>query len=231
MRTTTPHRAPGTRRGFSMIEMLLAISISATLLTATMAALDSMYKGYKQTTESASTHVISRIVMSRLLGMIRTGTDFGPVPLDVLDSQANPLAADFFEFVSVRDDTTDEPLEMIRVEWRVPGEEAELRSWSVADGPPEPDPDDPQVAGELWYVRLDLNADPPSVIDQRPLLSGVRSAIFTLEYDVGPTLVRGTVDLIVEPNDSQDLTIGADARVQTFRLIASTAPRSGVTDD
>ncbi len=72
------------RRAFSMIEMLLALSITSMLLTATMVALDASFKGYQLTTESASTHVVSRIMMHRLLAMIRTGTDFGPFP-------ANPL--------------------------------------------------------------------------------------------------------------------------------------------
>lgn len=72
------------RRAFSMIEMLLALAITASLLTATMVALDASFKGYQKTTESASTHVVSRIMMHRLLAMIRTGTDFGPYP-------ANPL--------------------------------------------------------------------------------------------------------------------------------------------
>ncbi|MFG0251942.1 MAG: prepilin-type N-terminal cleavage/methylation domain-containing protein, partial [Phycisphaerales bacterium JB038] len=72
------------RRAFSMIEMLIALTITATLLTATLVALDASFKGYQLTTESASTHVVSRIMMHRLLAMIRTGTDFGPYP-------SNPL--------------------------------------------------------------------------------------------------------------------------------------------
>lgn len=77
-------RVRRTRGGFSMLEMLIALSISATLLTATLVALDASFKGYQKTTESASTHVVSRIMMHRMLAMIRTGTDFGPFP-------ANPL--------------------------------------------------------------------------------------------------------------------------------------------
>lgn len=73
------------RRGaFSMIEMLLALAITASLLTATMVALNASFKGYQMTTESASTHVVSRIMMHRLLAMIRTGTEFGPFPVNPL---------------------------------------------------------------------------------------------------------------------------------------------------
>lgn len=220
-------------RGLSLIEMMIALSISATLLTATLAALDAMFKGYKQTTESASTHVVSRIVMSRLLAMIRTGGGFGPVPANVLDKSENPIAADYFQFVTVADASGD-ALEMIRIEYRYPESYAALnpeldnppsRTWSVADGPP----DDlwPPFAGELWFVRLDMTTDPPTPIQQNPLLTGVRSSIFTMNYDIGPRLQRATIDLLVEPNDSEDLTLGVEGESQTFRIVASAAPRTG----
>jgi len=235
LRTASPLRRSA--RGLSIIELLIALTISATLMSATLAALDTMFKGYKQTTESASTHVISRIVMSRLLGMIRTGTGFAPSPANVLDSDINPLAADYFEFANVVD-ADGAPLEITRVEYRLPGQEAQLRSWGVAGGPPEPEEAEEEEAeegeeveatssgaGELWYVRLDATTSPATVVEQRPLLSGVRSAVFTLEYDVGPRLIRATIDITVEPNDSQDLTIGVESKAQTFRLVASAFPR------
>lgn len=68
------------RRAFSMVEMLIALAITASLLTATLVALDASFKSYQLTTESASTHVVSRIMMHRMLAMIRTGANFGPFP-------------------------------------------------------------------------------------------------------------------------------------------------------
>jgi prepilin-type N-terminal cleavage/methylation domain-containing protein len=53
------------RRGFSLVEMLVALTITATLLTAALTALDAGFKGYKFTTDGASTHVVSRITMHR----------------------------------------------------------------------------------------------------------------------------------------------------------------------
>lgn len=47
------------RRGFSMIEVLISLTISATLLTATLGALDGSFKAYKVTTEGASTNVVA----------------------------------------------------------------------------------------------------------------------------------------------------------------------------
>ncbi len=216
-------RRPARARGLSMVEMLIALSISASLLTATLAALDSMFKGYKQTTESASTHVITRIVVTRVLSMIRTGTDFGPGPASVLNTQQNPIAADYIQFVSARDDDGD-AVQITRIEFRDSAGEPTNRDWGAAGGPPAPDPDDPPAAGagELWYVLMDSSS---TVIDQRPLLSGVRNVVFTMQYEIGPKLTHASMDITVEPNDSRDLTIGADQVAQTFRIVASSAPR------
>ncbi len=231
MPNTTNHiRA---RRAFSLVEMMMALTISSMLLTAALVSLDTMFKSYKQTTESASTHVVSRIVMNRLLGMIRTGSDFGPIPNNVLDANQNPRFADYFEYVSERD-ANDNITQIIRVEYRRPGQAALLQDWGNADTAPIIDPDDPNAPpiiegpGELWLVIIDPNNGDPTTVSENPLISGVRSAIFTLHYDIGPQLARATVDLVIEPNDSVDLTIGADSIPETIRLVASAAPRLSI---
>lgn len=203
------------RRGFSMIEMLIAITISATLLTATLTALNSSFIQYKVVTESASTHVVSRIVMHRILSMVRTGSEFGPFPVDVLDQSQNPLTTDWIEFVSARD--AQGGIDRItRIEHR--------------DAPIGAPADE---AGSLWYVLLDpalVDPDDPTagVLEEHELLPGVEAVSFTLEYGIGPTLRHATVDMTIRPNDSQDMTTGAvsaSAEAQTIRLIASAAPR------
>jgi len=202
---TSNRRVP--RRGFSLVEMLIALSISAALLTATLSALDSSFQHYQSTTESASTHVVSRMMMHRMLAMIRTGEEFGPYPNDPLDSAENPVESDFIEFVSERN--TDGSISRItRIEFRQTTEQAD-------NGEP----------GELWYVLLSPGS-PATIIDERPMLSGIRQAEFTLHYDEESwRMDRATVDIIVEPNDSVDLTISADSVPQTIRLVASAAPR------
>lgn len=222
-------RQPIARRGLSLIEMLIALAISAMLLTAALSALDVMFKGYKQITESASTHVVSRIVMSRLQGLIRTGTSFGPVPADILDETQNPLATDYFEAI-VKNDANGNPLEMIRIEYRFSDGTAPNRVWSPDDPNPPMDPLNPPPAGpgDLWFVLFDVTTDPPTMIQEHPLISGVQRATFTMLYDVGPQLHRCTIDMTIEPNDSRDLTIGSDIVAQTFRLVASGAPRTGL---
>ena len=199
-------------RAFSMVEMLLALTISASLLTATLAALRASFAQYKVTTESASTHVVTRIVMHRMLSMIRTGADFGPFPADVLNEAENPLTSDFIEFVTQRD-ILGGISRITRLEYR--------------------DPVAGETAGTLWYVLLDpALVDPmdPSaaIIEEHPLLSGVQQISFMMHYDIGPRLSRCTIDMLVEPNDSQDMVIGSvgtPAEAQFIRLIASAAPR------
>ncbi len=70
------------RRGFNLVEMLIALAITGALLSATMIALDASFMAYQTTTEVASTHTISRLIMNRMLTLIRTGQEFGPFPVD-----------------------------------------------------------------------------------------------------------------------------------------------------
>ncbi len=85
-RTRFSQRRPArrVRRGFNLVELLMALTISATLLTATMVALDASFMAYQNTTEVASTHTISRLAMHRILTLIRTGTEFRPLPVSPL---------------------------------------------------------------------------------------------------------------------------------------------------
>ena len=53
-----PHRA---RRGFNLLEMLIALALTAALMAATMVALDASFMAYQTTTELASTHTASSV--------------------------------------------------------------------------------------------------------------------------------------------------------------------------
>lgn len=195
-------RVPG-RGGFSLVEMLIALTISATLLTATLSAFHASWRAYKDTTESASTHVVSRIVMHRILAMIRTGTEFGPYPDDVLDNTQNPLNSSFIEFIAESDRAAG--LDRVtRIERRdaAGGGDGEF---------------------ELWYVLLDRESG--DIQEQRPLLANVTEASFIMEYEPGPRLIRATIDLSVRPNDEQDLRVGNADTTPMIRLVASAVPR------
>jgi len=222
MTRTRRHHRPRARRAFSMVEMLIAMSISASIMTATLVAFDAMFKVYSTATDSASNHVVARIAVNRLLGMIRTGSEFGPFPNDVLDSDANPLKSDYFEFASrISDDGAI--AEVTRVEFRYPDEPPLLRTWGASEDPPGL-PDDMEVEGpgELWIVLIDVES---GVEQEFMMLSEVRSAEFTLRYDIGPKLIKGTVDIIFEPTLAVDDGVWTPATPGTVRLIASAMPR------
>jgi prepilin-type N-terminal cleavage/methylation domain-containing protein len=197
------HRRRRSRRAFSLIEVLVALAIMGTLLTAAMTALDTSFKSYKVTTEGASTHVIARMVMSRIMTMVRTGTQFGPYPVDPLDTAQNPVESNYLEFVS-RESGTDKTI--IRIERR-----------------DQADPDDGPY--ELWYVQSDYQNGVRVGLYARPLLSGVQDARFTLEYDVGQNLKRATVDLTIKPTNFQAAYIGGTLEAPSIRLVSSVNPR------
>ena len=221
-----------TRRAFSLIEVLIALTISATLLTSALVAFDAMFKRFEIISDSASTNVITRTVMHRMLSMIRTGTDFAPYPTDVLDADLNPANYTYIEFVSKRD-TSNQPTEITRIERRaaatvtIAGESITLRG--------------PYV---LWVTVTPAGGG--TVID-RPLLDGVVDLQFNLQYEAGPRLRRATIDLTVRPagntvqeqdaehrfgstvevdGQTRDRQLMAtDATSSTIRLVASTSPR------
>ncbi|MHC5022411.1 MAG: PulJ/GspJ family protein [Planctomycetota bacterium] len=114
VRRRPQRRRPAPRRGFNLVELLIAISITSTLLTATMVALDASFRAYQATTELASTHTIGRLTMHRILTLIRTSTSFGPFPLNPHDRL---VESDFIEFerangdiMTVRWDEAEEAL-------------------------------------------------------------------------------------------------------------------------
>lgn len=82
-------------RGFSLVEVLIALAITSTLLTATLVALDASVRAYQSTIEEVSSNSIGRLVLNRLLTMIRTGTEFGPYPTD---PRVSTIQSDSIEF-------------------------------------------------------------------------------------------------------------------------------------
>jgi len=190
------------RRGFSMIEVLISLVISATLLTATLAALNASFKGYQVTSEGASTNVVARIVMQRLTAMIRTGDSFGPYPVNPITTPQ--IESTYIEFVSFREISTGTE-HVTRLE---------RRDGAGTDG-----------TYELWYILTTYVNGTFQEENEAPLLDGLNDVVFTLQYDVGPKLKRATVDLIIQPNDMQDLTVGSTLEAPTIRLVASASPR------
>jgi len=103
----------GARRAFNLVELLIALAISSALLSAVMVALDASFSAYQQTTEVASTHTVSRLVMHRMLTLIRSGTEFGPVPDNPRDAL---VASSYIEFTMADG-------EVMTIEWREDSEQ------------------------------------------------------------------------------------------------------------
>jgi prepilin-type N-terminal cleavage/methylation domain-containing protein len=194
------------RRGFSIIEMLIALTITATLLTAALAALDASFKGYKQATDTASTNVVSRLVMHRMMSLIRTGRNFGPFPADVFDTTANPVRSTFVEFEAFNDPDTLKS-RSVRLERR-----------AATGGRPGP--------FEMWYVQKDFTNSTETASEERPLISGLTDLEFTLEYDIGPQLRQATVDMTVQPQDLKDTQVHSSITANTIRFVSSVNPRN-----
>jgi prepilin-type N-terminal cleavage/methylation domain-containing protein len=101
-------RANHHRRGFNLIELLIALAITASLMAATMVAIDASFRAYQTTTEVASTQATTRLVVNRILTLIRTGQEFAPYPdnpqLDTV------VESNWMEFLTVEGD-------ILRLEW------------------------------------------------------------------------------------------------------------------
>jgi hypothetical protein len=182
--------------------MLIALSITAMLLTAALVALDASFKSYKMTSDSASTHVVTRIIVHRISTMIRTGRDFGPYPLDVLNPADNPLESLYIEFVSGED-----PVTGFRQITRI-----------------EVVPDTAAGNGtQMLNLVMTQETSTNPVVVERPLLRGVTDGRFTLEYDIGPVLKQATIDLTVLPDTTA--SIHGDLEAPTIRFVTSARPR------
>ena len=186
-------------RGFSLVEVLIALTITATLLTATLAALDASFKSYSVTSESASTHVVSRIVMQRMMALIRNGEQFGPYPVNPINTPM--IESDWMEFVSYSN-----PVSGIQ------------RITTLARQGTEGD-------YTLVYTLSTYQDGVLQSEDSRPLITGLTLLNFMMEYDVGPTLRRVTVDMVVQPNDLQDAAVTSGLEAPTIRMVASASPR------
>ena len=192
------------RRAFSMVEMLIALTVSSLLLTACLVALDSMFKFYETTSESASTHVVSRLVMHRVMAMIRQGEEFGPYPIGVVTP--TKIDSTYIEFVSFQDTATGSR-QVTRIEKA----------------------DDPAAQGmfQLQYKRWDYVNGTLTGQFSYPLIRNLTDAKFTLEYDIGQRLMQATVDLAIHPEDASHgvTALASDLTTPVLRLIASASPR------
>jgi hypothetical protein len=202
-------RNPRRAAGLSLVEMLVALSISVWLLTAVMVALDASFHAYATAAESASTQSSSRLVMQRVMTMIRSSTlhdayDPGSATVTLAQPSAPPVQAVGIQMIDAQG-------RLIKLWW------AANAAYGDAD------------LGDISY-KADASAT-------QPILEGVRIQrtaanapyLFTLtsrSSGGGLLLSRATMDLTVEPGADATLALesaqGASAPV---RLVASAMPR------
>jgi prepilin-type N-terminal cleavage/methylation domain-containing protein len=158
------------RRGFNLVEVLIALAITATLLTATLAALDASFRAYQATTEEVSTQSIGRIVMHRMLTLIRTGTDFGPYPAD---PRVTTIQSDFIEFrtqngeiVTITWNRNDETL-LYSVEGNTPVEmlDGVIGTTDEAGVVQAPFTLNFEQGRRLYRATIDITVEPDDMID------------------------------------------------------------------
>ena len=186
-----------TRRGFNLIEMLIALAITAALLAAVMVALHASFMAYQTTTEVASTHTIGRLAMHRMLALIRTGQEFDPFPINPQDSI---VVSNEIEFLTQKG-------QLVRLEWFA-------------------NSDSTHPQGNALYAVIN-NGTPQLLLEgvvQQPDGAGGQTLPFTLEYELGRKLYRATIDITLVPDDNMSVTIDGDNQ-QQLRLVASAMPR------
>ncbi|MCE2882792.1 MAG: prepilin-type N-terminal cleavage/methylation domain-containing protein [Planctomycetaceae bacterium] len=189
------------RRGFSLVELLIALAISAALLTSVLAALQACFRAYQATTEEASTDMVGRVVMYRMLSLVRNGAGFEPLP----DLEANPperiIASNSMSFID--DDEREIEFQYLP---NTNGELGELRMRLTVNG----------ATGQWQRLLEGVRAPRTPEGDDLP--------VFTLEYDTGYKLVRATIDMTVYADDNASVQIEGD-EVRPIRLVGGTAPR------
>jgi len=198
MPTTKPTNPRKRRRAFSLIEVLVAIAITASLLVTVMVALDASFRAYRSTTESASRHTIARLTMHRMLALIRTGSEFGPYPVNVITDPI--ITSDYLEFQSSTG-------EILRIEYR-----KNDQAFYVIQDP-----------GGLNETESLLISGAPPQYDE----NSVRIKPFTLQYEIGPKLYRATVDFLIGSDPDVDIGIEYE-NAPPLRLVASAIPRNNI---
>jgi prepilin-type N-terminal cleavage/methylation domain-containing protein len=192
----TSKRPAYVRRGFNLVELLIALGITAALLTATLVALNASFRAYQATTEVSSTHTIARLTMNRMTMMIRVGEDFGPFPTNPLDTT---VSSDFVEFA-----TPDGDIMTLEFD-----ESQEALLVTVMN---------PATGDENTYPLLE------GVLRQTDS-DGDPIAPFTLQYAKGRNLYRATIDLLIKPDDNMSLSIEGNNDSQLIHLVSSAMPR------
>jgi prepilin-type N-terminal cleavage/methylation domain-containing protein len=213
-------------RGLSLMEMLIALTITSVLLAATMLAIDASFTAYASAAKSASTQTTTRLTVHRLLKLIRTSTLHGPVktsvPADAAWSDWPTLLSELENELQARRGV-ERPSVSPTEQDQFTLESNYFRIW---------DPNGDQVVltyvdetDEIWLTTLPHES---STASAQPLLGGVVSGKFTifrrLTRDGLWVLKRGSATLDIKADDDSTLKL-EDAHEPMMHVEASTMPR------
>lgn len=133
-----PHQSPIANRqsrrlrpGVSLVEALIALAITAILLTATTVAIDASFRAYATATEQASTQSSVRLVTHRLLSLVRTSVAHGP--LDYGDGSGFTIVGNIITSPWLA--MTDASGNLVRLDYHA---DTHLLTYSVNGGDPQP---------------------------------------------------------------------------------------------
>lgn len=184
-------------RGLSLVELLIALAITAMLLTATMVALDASFKAYADSAEQASAQASTRMVTSRLLTLIRTSTAHGPLMPDA--SVTPPVTISGSTLTSNYIELQDPTGNFVRIEYRANTQ-------------------------ELWVTTTPPGGTATSYSIMGGVTAASFSCLRRMNDDGMYVLDRGTMDLTIMPG--ADATLAVEYRQgQAIRVFASTMPR------
>jgi prepilin-type N-terminal cleavage/methylation domain-containing protein len=193
--------AIGNRRfhhGLSLIETLLALAITALLLTATMVATNASFVAYADACEQASAQASTRMITNRLLMLVRTSTAHGPLIADA--SHDPPVTLSGSTITSNYIEVIDPKGNEVVIEYR-------------------------SASKELWLVTTPAGS---TTAQAQPLIGGVTACTFYAlrkQDDNGLyVLDRATMDLTVHPGADATLPL-ENGHAADIRIIASTKPR------
>ena len=195
--STTTRVRSSRHRGLSLIEMLLALAISAMLLTATMVALDASFKAYADAAEQASSQTATRMITQRLITMIRTSTAHGPLEPDGLSTPPVTLSGETVSSHYL--ELMDSNGQLTRIEYRADSD-------------------------ELWLITTPASG---TAIEQPLIggVTACTFQCLRRTNDDGLLVLhRATIDFTVVPGEDATLTLENGAAVP-IRVIASTMPR------
>lgn len=104
------------RRGFTVVELTIGMAITAVLLTGLFAALQSSVDAYAKSSADGVNRLTSRLLVERIALLVRTGSNFGPLPSSAFDnevlSNVLELTTPTGQDVTITWDSVRETLEM-----------------------------------------------------------------------------------------------------------------------